>query len=138
MQCTQLYIFRVFSVYCKVNSILVFKGIVHPKNFFFLKREFYSHLGRFLHQNRLEKYSITSLAHQWILCSEWVPSEWVQTAESKHYYGLWTCILSRTNGLKSKPFDGFVSYKHTVLSAVWTLILTAPIHCRGSIGEQVK
>ncbi len=22
------------------------------------------------------------------------------------------------------------------LSAVWTLILTAPIHCRGSIGEQ--
>ncbi len=24
-----------------------------------------------------------------------------------------------------------------VLSAVWTLILTAPIHCRGSIAEQV-
>ncbi len=24
-----------------------------------------------------------------------------------------------------------------LLSAVWTLILTAPIHCRGSIGEQV-
>ncbi len=23
------------------------------------------------------------------------------------------------------------------LSAVWTLILTAPIHCRGSIGKQV-
>ncbi len=23
------------------------------------------------------------------------------------------------------------------LSRVWTLILTAPIHCRGSIGEQV-
>ncbi len=23
------------------------------------------------------------------------------------------------------------------LSAVWTLVLTAPIHCRGSIGEQV-
>ncbi len=23
-----------------------------------------------------EKNSITSLAHQWILCSEWVPSEW--------------------------------------------------------------
>ncbi len=23
------------------------------------------------------------------------------------------------------------------LSAVWTLILTAPIHCRGSIGEQM-
>ncbi len=24
----------------------------------------------------LEKCSITSLAHQWVLCSEWVPSEW--------------------------------------------------------------
>ncbi len=24
----------------------------------------------------LEKFSMTSLAHQWILCSEWVPSEW--------------------------------------------------------------
>ncbi len=24
----------------------------------------------------LEKFSITSLAHQWILCSEWVPSKW--------------------------------------------------------------
>ncbi len=24
----------------------------------------------------LEEFSITSLAHQWILCSEWVPSEW--------------------------------------------------------------
>ncbi len=24
----------------------------------------------------LEKCSITSLAHQWMLCSEWVPSEW--------------------------------------------------------------
>ncbi len=23
-----------------------------------------------------EKFSITSLAHQWMLCSEWVPSEW--------------------------------------------------------------
>ncbi len=23
------------------------------------------------------------------------------------------------------------------LSAVWTLILTAPIHCRGSMGEEV-
>ncbi len=27
----------------------------------------------------LEKCSTTSLAHQWILCSEWVPSEWEST-----------------------------------------------------------
>ncbi len=24
----------------------------------------------------LEKSNITLLAHQWILCSEWVPTEW--------------------------------------------------------------
>ncbi len=44
-----------------------------------------------------------------------------------------------------KRLDGFV-YLHKMLidglewcglSAVWTLILTAPIHCRGSIGEQM-
>ncbi len=29
----------------------------------------------------LEKRCIISLAHQWILCSEWVPSEWVLTAD---------------------------------------------------------
>ncbi len=29
----------------------------------------------------LEKFSFTSLAHQWIFCSEYVPSEWVQTAD---------------------------------------------------------
>ncbi len=69
--------------------------------------------------------------------------------------------LVRSDRLKLKPLDGFVSYKHIAfhftrcllmdwshvdhfiviivmfLSAVWTLILTAPIHCRGPIGEQV-
>ncbi len=29
------------------------------------------------------------------------------------YYGLWTCILATSDGLKLKCFnDGFVSYKH--------------------------
>ncbi len=69
------------------------------------------------------------------------------------YDGFWIHILARGNGLKLS-----VSYEHTAfhfttltdgvdwsgvdyllwfLSAVWTLILTAPIHCWGSIGEQV-
>ena len=74
--------------------------------------------------------------------------------------GLWS-ILARNNSLKLKHLnDVSVSYKHTAslftrhslidwshvdylwiivmfLSAVWTLILTAPIHCRASTGEQV-
>ncbi len=33
--------------------------------------------------------------------------------------------------------DYFMRIIMMFLSAVWTLILTAPIHCRGSIGEQV-
>ncbi len=63
------------------------------------------------------------------------------------------CVLARGDSFKFKQCNyGFVSYKHKTLidghvdylwimvmflSAVWTLILTAPIHCRGSIGEQV-
>ncbi len=31
----------------------------------------------------LEKCSISSLAHQWIPCSEWVPSEWESTTADK-------------------------------------------------------
>ncbi len=62
----------------------------------------------FVSSSDLEKCSIASLAHQWMLCSEWVPSEWVQTAD-----------------------------KNITLSAIWALILTAPIHCRGSIAEHV-
>ncbi len=38
-------------------------------------------MSLFFDGSDLEKYSIASLAHQWILCSEWVPSEWVQTAD---------------------------------------------------------
>ncbi len=30
-----------------------------------------------------------------------------------------------------------VNFRNGVLSITWTLILTAPIHCRGSTGEQV-
>ncbi len=30
----------------------------------------------FLHWNRFGEFSLTSLAHKRILCSEWVPSEW--------------------------------------------------------------
>ncbi len=33
-------------------------------------------VDEFVSSSDLEKCSITSLAHQWILCSEWVPSEW--------------------------------------------------------------
>ncbi len=39
--------------------------------------------------------------------------------------------------LLKKLTDGVVCIIVMFLSAVWTLILTAPIHCSGSIAEQV-
>ncbi len=68
----------------------------------------------------------------------------------KEYYGLWTHILDENtimmdllltsfcllqtliDGLE---WCGLLVYYCDVLSAVWTLILTAPIHCRASIAE---
>ncbi len=77
----------------------------------------------------------------------------------KHYYRLWTSILTRSNSLKlnvlridlllidmqfftlqdinwwTRVVCLLVDYCNVFLSAVWALILTAPIHCRWSIGE---
>ncbi len=53
---------------------------------------------------------------------------------------LWICFLQTHSFWLLKTLtDGLEWYGLLVmfLSAVWTLILTAPIHCRGSIGEQV-
>ncbi len=73
----------------------------------------------------------------------------------KHYYGLWGHILARSDSLKLNWLDGFVCTKTLLLhkmlidglescgllvmflSAVWALILMAPIHRRGSNGEHV-
>ncbi len=72
----------------------------------------------------------------------------------KQYFGLWTGILKRSNGLKLKTLISFLQtcsvFLHKMLidglescgllviflSAVCTLILTAPIHSRGSTCEQ--
>ncbi len=57
--------------------IHLFKGIVCPKIKYLLKMDLPSD-----HPNCawvcffIQKFCIASLAHQWILCSEWVPSEW--------------------------------------------------------------
>ncbi len=75
----------------------------------------------------------------------------------KRLFLIMNWYFGRRNGLNLKHLNySFVSYKHAAfqvkslivglewcgllvmfLSAVWTLILTAPIHCRGSTAEQV-
>ncbi len=68
---------------------VVFKGIVHPKIQILWK---YSHPLAIqdmdvycCHRADLEICTITWLSHQWILCSEWVPSEWVLAGDKKHH-----------------------------------------------------
>uniref|UniRef100_A0A8C2B9R3 Syntaxin-binding protein 1 n=1 Tax=Cyprinus carpio TaxID=7962 RepID=A0A8C2B9R3_CYPCA len=48
-------------------------GIVHPKNFICLKCTYPQAIQDV--DEFVSSFGITSLAHQWILCSEWVPSE---------------------------------------------------------------
>ncbi len=73
---------------------------------------------------------------------------WDSTGEAKYYNGLCTHILVRRDCFKLKHLnDGFVYFVFSmdwsgvdycdVLSAVWSLILTAPIHWRVSIAEEV-
>ncbi len=65
--------------HCEVLG--VFKGIVHSKMKIFWKVCSLSGHSRcrwvcYFIGRDLDKFRITSLAHQWIICSEWVPSEW--------------------------------------------------------------
>ncbi len=73
--------------------------------------------------------SITSLVHQWMLCSEWVPSEW----ESKH-------LIKHDNNpqvTRMTPVHQLMSCEVKSCMFVRNKSITAPIHCRGSNGEQV-
>ncbi len=57
----------------------------------------------------MEKFIITLLPHQWIICSEWVPSEW----ESKHH---------------NNPQVGLIHYKLTSCKAKrWVFVVNKSI-----------
>ncbi len=108
-------------------------------------------VDEFVSSSDLEKCVTASVSQQW----KWMGAARmrVQTADKnitiihkrKHYYGLWTRILVINvlmldlSQLLSSPdvnwWTGVVWIIVMFLSAVWTLILTAPIHCRASIAE---
>ncbi len=79
---------------------LLFKGIGHPKMkicWQFTHPQAMQDVDEFVSfRSDLEKFTITSLAHQWILCGEWVPSEWVQIHKNITiiHPGLQTCNFS--------------------------------------------
>ncbi len=71
---------------------ILFKGTVHSKIIKKNKKKNDLPSGHLRYRwvcffigTHLEKCSITSLAHQWILCSEWVPSEWESKQLKKHH-----------------------------------------------------
>ncbi len=64
-----------------------------------------------------EQIWITLLAYQWSHCSGWVPSEW----ESK------TADKIKITIIDNPQLQSLLNLK-PLLAAVWTLILTAPIH----------
>ncbi len=84
-----------------------------------------------------------------LICADFSPDSYQMTFHwRKRYYGLWfevknilmNLFLTNTQLLASQDINwwtGVVWIIVMFLSAVWTLILTAPIHCRASIAEQV-
>ncbi len=112
------------------SFLMGFKEIVSPKNVNLLKISSPSGHPRcrwvcFFTRTDLEKCSFASLAHQWILCSESVPSE----SESKQlkttgdglfhwrecYYGFWTDILDRSNNVKLKCCNAVICFLQTCI-----------------------
>ncbi len=74
-----------------------------------------------------------------IICSAMDPLKWmgavrmrVQTADTNNFIPNMQLLASQDVNW----WTGVVWIILMFLSSVWTLILTAPIHCRGSIGEQ--
>ncbi len=90
---------------------------------------------------------LCSLLGQWMLCSEWVPSEW-ESMDALQWMG---AVRMRVNGCSAvngchqneSHSDGTHSLQRIHWLSFWwhpftaehplTLILTAPIHCRASI-----
>ncbi len=89
----------------------------------------------------LERYKSINKAFLTSNCCFWLKNLiWETTGDglfhwSKRYYSLWTHILAKVK-LQRQSLDCLWIIV-MFLSAVWTLILTAPIHCRASIAEQV-
>ncbi len=83
----------------------------------------------------LEKFSTASFAHQWILCSEWVPSEWVQTADKNitTIYNPFSYMLIITSQ-DINQCTGVV-WIIVMFYQLFGLILTAPIQCRWITGK---
>ncbi len=73
-----------------IYLFILFQRNIKPKNNIFWKSthpQVMNKMSLFFMGTDLETFSITLLAHQWILCSEWVPSDW----ESKQLIKNITC-----------------------------------------------
>ncbi len=73
-------LFTLWFLICTYSiDINIFKGMDYPKTNICWKcvhPQAIPEVGEFVPSSDLEKCRIASLTHQWMLCSEWVPSEW--------------------------------------------------------------
>ncbi len=96
--------------------IYAFKGVAHSKMKIYSPSDHprYRWVCFFMGTD-LEKFSIPSLAHQWVLCSEWVPSEW------------WTGVVWITCGLLWCWRNKLIYTLHAILGVLFILGWTMPL-----------
>ncbi len=97
-------------------GIFVVKGIglVQPIWWQLAHPQAIQDIDEFVSSSDLEKCSITSLAHQWMLCSEWVPSEWeskqlIKTSQWSTPLQSTTCEAKSCVFVKKKSFKMFLT-----------------------------
>ncbi len=90
LSCCGLMIIICFIIICHSNFMLI-KRENNNTNKNVIMLNIYSPSGHsryrwvfFFIRTDLEKFSMPSLVHQWILCSEWVPSEWESKTTNKN------------------------------------------------------
>ncbi len=71
----------------------------------------------------LEKCSITSLAHQWILCSEWVPSERESKQLIKTSQVIYTTPVHQLTSLEVKRCSVMTTLRGIVMVMYMTMLI---------------
>ncbi len=100
--------------------VIIFPQISYQISFFmfiYLSPQAIQNVDEFVSSSDLEKYSIASLALLWIICSEWVPSEW-ESCEVKR----WVLARNKTifKAFLTSKFSFQVKYESIIHNNAFT------------------